>query len=111
MPISLRAWDVLGRVRRQDGSPYVFTGQGSDPVSDTSMRNLLRALGIGKEAGTLHGFRSSFRTWAAETGVADDIAEACLAHTIPDAVMRAYKRTTFIQMRTTVMLKWGLHLS
>ena len=45
---------------------------------------------------------------AAETGVADDVAEACLAHAIPDAVMRAYKRTAFLDMRKTVMLEWGL---
>ena len=63
VPIHLRAWDVLGRVHRRDGSPYIFTGQGREPVSDTAMRTLLRTLGVGKEVGTLHGFRSSFRTW------------------------------------------------
>ena len=56
---------------------------------------------------TAHGFRSSFRDWAAETGVDDAVAEAALAHAVTDKVMAAYKRTTFDEMRRKLMDDWG----
>jgi integrase len=108
VPLSRSALDILDKVPRLAGVDYVFIGQGGkDGVSDTACRYVLRDLGITKDAGTLHGLRSSFRTWAAETGVADDIAESCLAHQIPDAVVRAYKRTRFEEARVRVMDQWA----
>jgi integrase len=96
---------------RRDSSPYVFVGQGSDPISDTSLRNVLRENGLDRHTASLHGFRSTFRDWCAENHVADDVAEACLAHSVPDKVVAAYKRTTFTAARADVMLTWGLYLS
>ena len=111
VPISLRALGVLKAVPRLANSPYVFPGPGGEPISETSLRNILREFGIDKHTASLHGFRSSFRTWCAETGVANDVAEACLAHAVPDAVVRAYKWTKFLEAREGVMQLWGLHLS
>jgi hypothetical protein len=89
-PASLRIMKTVRKQRQGD--------------TETACRNLLRELGVDRRTGTLHGFRSSFRTWCAETGTADDIAEACLAHTVPDQVVRAYKRTTFFAARVDVCL-------
>jgi integrase len=111
VPLSLAALSVLDRVKRRVGCAFVFVAQGSDPVSETALRNLLRELGVTKDTGSLHGMRSSFRDYCAETGVADDVAEACLAHAVPDAVVKAYKRTRFLEARTDVMERWGLYLS
>ena len=58
---------------------------------------------------TVHGFRSSFRDWAAEHGVERDIAEAALAHTVRNAVEAAYLRTDYLGKRRGVMAKWAKH--
>jgi len=108
VPLSSEALAILDAVPRHPGVEFVFIGQGGeDGVSDTACRDVLRDLGVTKDTGTLHGFRSSFRTWAAETGIADDVAEACLAHAIPDAVVKAYKRTKFDAARKSVMDVWA----
>jgi integrase len=57
-----------------------------------------------------HGFRSSFRDWAAETGVADAIAESVLAHKVADQVIAAYRRTKFDEARCKVMADWGAYV-
>ena len=110
VPLSLAALWVLEQMHRRT-SPYVFIGQGSKPISETSLRNVLRENGLDRRTASLHGFRSTFRDWCAENGVADDVAEACLAHAVPDKVVAAYKRTVFTEARADVMLTWGLYLS
>jgi integrase len=59
-----------------------------------------------------HGFRSSFRDWAAELmpNIPDPVAEAALAHAIPDKVISAYKRTAFLEMRRQLLDAWGVYL-
>jgi integrase len=54
-----------------------------------------------------HGFRSSFRDWAAEHGYYDPIAEAALAHKVSDEVVAAYRRTTFFDLRKRMMEDWA----
>ena len=56
------------------------------------MAMLMRSLRAGQF--TVHGFRSSFRDWAAETGVVFEVAEASLAHAIGSNVTRSYLQTT-----------------
>jgi integrase len=66
-------------------------------MSDATLAKVLRVNGGGEY--TVHGFRSSFRDWAAETGFADAWAEAALAHTNPNRTESAYRRTTFFDQR------------
>jgi integrase len=57
---------------------------------------------------TVHGFRSSFRDWAAEqTATAGDVVEAALAHTIRNKVEAAYRRTNYLEKRRVLMEAWG----
>ena len=64
--------------RRPDG--FIFPGDIEGwPISDMAMLMTLRRL-KGERAATVHGFRSSFRDWCADTGVPRELAEACLAH-------------------------------
>jgi integrase len=58
---------------------------------------------------TVHGFRSSFRDWAAEKmpEIPDAVAEAALAHVVSDQVVRAYKRTDFLEMRRRLLQAWS----
>ena len=59
---------------------------------------------------TVHGFRSSFRDWCAESGVSHEVAETCLAH-VPNKVVAAYRRTDLIDLRRAVMEQWGWYVS
>jgi integrase len=54
-----------------------------------------------------HGFRSSFRDWAAEHSYDDAVAEAALAHKVGDDVIAAYKRTRFFELRQRMMRDWA----
>ena len=84
----------------------LFPGQRGKSLSDMSLTKALRDAGVAYDA---HGFRSSFRDWAAEKmpDIPDPVAEAALAHMVPDAVVRAYKRTEFIEMRRRLLEAWG----
>jgi integrase len=60
------------------------------------------------EGATVHGFRSSFRSWAREAARADhDVAELCLAHVTGSAVVQAYQRSDLLNERRTLMTKWA----
>ena len=66
---------------------------------------LLRRMGRGDL--TAHGFRSTFRDWAAETGQPADVAEAALAHTLGDKVQAAYQRGDLLERRRKLMIAWA----
>ena len=84
---------------------FVFPGL-KGAMSDATMTKVLRVCGGG--AYTVHGFRSSFRDWAADTGFADSWAEAALAHNNPNKTEAAYRRTTFFdQRRDKLMPGWA----
>lgn len=94
---------------RLRGTNLIFYGTESrKPLSDMTLLKVLRDAEL---PFTPHGFRSSFRDWAAErTTFPDAVAEAALAHTVPDAVVAAYKRTDFFDQRRELMEKWGAFL-
>lgn len=91
---------------RKPSTDLVFPGQKGVMMSDMTMSKVLRTAGLPYDA---HGFRSSFRDWAAEKmpAIPDPVAEAALAHTVADKVVRAYKRTTFLEMRRELLDAWG----
>lgn len=83
----------------------VFPGM-KGPMSDATMAKVLRV--HGGEAFTVHGFRSAFRDWAADTGFADAWAEAAIAHANPNKTESAYRRTTYFeQRRDRLMPAWA----
>ena len=87
-------------------SDYVFEGQKRHrPLSNMSMLMLLRRMKI--EGVTVHGFRSTFRDWAAEVvGAPREVAEMSLAHKVGSEVERAYARTDLLDRRRTLMERW-----
>ncbi|MBE3111611.1 MAG: site-specific integrase [Acidobacteria bacterium] len=108
VPLSARAVEILTRAQAcaQD-SPYVFPGRTPDkPLSNMAFLMLLRRL---KQDGiTTHGFRSSFRDWAAErTNVPSAVCEAALAHTLRDKTEAAYHRTDLFDRRRELMNTWA----
>jgi len=86
-------------------SDLVFPGL-KGLMSDATLTKVLRVNGGGEY--TVHGFRSSFRDWAAEIGFPDAWAEAALAHTNPNRTESAYRRTTFFdQRKEKLMPAWA----
>jgi integrase len=107
VPLSTRALDILKHVAPMaDDAGYVFQGRRtSKPLSNMAM--FLKGMGY---AVTVHGFRSSFRDWAAErTNFPREIAEMSLAHTVGDATERAYQRADLLEKRKAIMNQWAQH--
>lgn len=108
------AMAVLGRAAAysniEDRDALVFANREGKPMSDMTISKVMRDA---KLPYVPHGFRSSFRDWAAEAmpQIPDPVAEAALAHTVPDAVVRAYKRTDFLKMRRQLLDAWGRFLA
>ena len=108
VPLSQRAIDVLGEARELTGGcGLLFPNPHGRPLSNMTTSKLLRELGIGA---TTHGFRTSFRTWAAESGVPREIAEAALAHVNPNAVEAAYQRSDLFARRAKLMEQWAQYI-
>ncbi len=110
VPLSDPALDVLRamdaeRASRADG--YVFPGaRPGKPLSTAAMSALLRRMG--RTDLTVHGFRSTFRDWAAEsTNHPRELAEAALAHVLRDKVEAAYRRGDLLEKRARLMADWG----
>jgi integrase len=74
-------------------------------MSDMTLTKLLREL---KVPVTVHGFRSSFRDWVSEeTDVQGEVAEAALAHAVPNKTEAAYRRGNLLEKRRTLMNQWA----
>ncbi|WP_260482374.1 tyrosine-type recombinase/integrase [Sphingomicrobium flavum] len=88
----------------------VFAGTSGRPLADMTLLKVVKA-----EGGpySVHGFRAAFRTWAAEKAptVPEAVAEAALAHMVPDAVVRSYQRSKFLDMRRDLLERWGSFLT
>lgn len=110
VPLSAPALALLRKLVKVRRGEYVFPGHADEkrPLSNMSMAMVLRRMDVDA---TVHGFRSTFRTWAAErTGYAHEVAEAALAHTIGDKVVAAYQRGDLFDKRRRLMDDWAKFL-
>ena len=111
VPLCGRALEILEAAEAlgEGAGPLVFThGQGM-PLDDKQLRWLLRELGI---AAVLHGFRSSFRDWAAEqTDHPREVIEAALAHEVRNRLEAAYARSDLLERRRVLMDDWSRYLA
>lgn len=121
VPLTPAALDLLRALPRVEGSDYVFPAARGGALSDMSLSAVMRRMQEAETAegrkGWLdprsgrpavpHGLRSTFRDWAAETGVARDMAEIALAHTVGTEVERAYRRSDMLERRRALMVAWG----
>lgn len=92
-------------------SDFVFEGQKRHrPLSNMAMLMLLRRMGV--EGVTVHGFRSTFRDWAAEVAHAPrEVAEASLAHKVGSDVERAYARSDLLDRRRALVEAWSRYVT
>ncbi|HUH85044.1 MAG TPA: tyrosine-type recombinase/integrase [Stellaceae bacterium] len=106
VPLSEDALALLREVRKLSDGAFVFPGGArGKPLSNMAMLALLRRMERGDL--TAHGFRSTFRDWAAETGRPADIAEAALAHVVGDKTVAAYQRGDLLERRRKLMAAWA----
>ena len=105
VPLSQQAISVLRDARTLgSGEGLIFRAKEGGQMSDMVFTALLRRL---KVDAVPHGMRSSFRSWAAETGVDRDLAELSLAHAIGTSTEQAYRRTDQLEQRREVMQQWA----
>ena len=79
------------------------------PLSDQAISKYLKRHTF--QSNTVHGLRTSFRTWCQETGVDDNLAEMCLGHLVGSNVRRAYARSDLFEERLEVMSRWSEYLT
>ena len=107
VPLSDAALDVLAAARGlDDGAGLIFPSPRGKALSDSTISKLTKENGI---AAVPHGFRSSFRDWCGDNGVAREVAEACLAHEV-GGVEGAYFRSDLYLRRVEVMQAWADYL-
>ena len=111
VPLPERCLEILDEAKAlKRRSVLIFPSQENGVLSDMTFTKFLRDQGLG-EIATAHGFRSSFRDWAAEmTDFKEDVVEAALAHTVRDKVVAAYKRTKYLEERRPLMRAWADHV-
>lgn len=110
VPLSKRALEVLESIGRHQGSPLIFPGNGVKPLSDMTLSAVLKRMNLSQF--TVHGFRSTFRDWAAETTpYPNEVVEMALAHTIANKAEAAYRRGDLLQKRRQLMDDWAEFLA
>ena len=117
IPLSDPAIRILAALPKD--SDIVFPGTKGQALSDMSLTAVVRRMGgrhdwVDADGArvTVHGFRTTFRMWAAEmTNYPREVAEHSLAHQLPDAVERAYQRGSQFTKRTSLMSDWAVYCS
>lgn len=105
VPLSDQAIRILDSLPRTPGANHVFVAPKGGPLSDMTLSAVVRRMGA---PCVPHGFRSSFRDWAAElTNYPSEMAEMALAHTINDKVEAAYRRGDLFEKRRQMMADWA----
>ena len=111
VPLPEKAVTLLRGMQDTAVSEFVFPGaQSNRPLSNMAFLQLIKRMGKGEL--TAHGFRSTFRDWAAErTSYPREVAEMALAHTIGDKVEAAYRRGDLFDKRRKIMEAWAMFCS
>jgi integrase len=103
VPLSKRAIEIVGGLSNCD---YLFAGRDGGPLSNMAMLKMLERMG--RDDVTVHGFRSTFRDWAAETtAYPNHVVEMALAHSVSDKVEAAYRRGDLFLKRRRLMEDWA----
>jgi integrase len=110
VPLCKRALELVGASRRVDPDAFLFSGRGGKALSNMAMLELVR--GMGHSDIVVHGFRSSFKDWAAETtGHENIVTELALAHVVGDGTEAAYRRGDLMLKRRVLMDDWAEYCS
>ena len=111
IPLSARAVTIIKEMQAGKQCDYVFPGPtGKKGMSNGALLAVIK--GMGEYAAYVpHGFRSTFRDWAAETtSFANETLELALAHSIRDKAEAAYRRQDQLEKRARLMEQWGRYV-
>jgi integrase len=108
VPLSEPAMGVLRAMAQLGAKGFVFPGlKTASALSDVALTKAVHI--AGGNGATVHGFRSTFREWCAETtNYPRELAEAALAHTLKDKVEAAYQRGDLLEKRRRLMTDWAV---
>lgn len=124
-PLSRAALDILRQTPEHERHGIVFKGARGGPVSDATLTAVIRRMNAKRESNslpiwkdphqdreiTVHGFRSSFRTWGAETGTYPrEVVEKALSHDVSSKVEAAYQRSEYIDARRRLLADWAEYI-
>lgn len=106
VPLSQAAMDILADTRTRGRSEYIFSNRRHDDMlANNALRRLMTTMA---QSGTVHGFRATFRTWAAEkTNFAFDLCEIALSHVVGNKTARSYTRGNQLEKRRVMMDRWA----
>jgi integrase len=109
VPLSLEAQRIIDLARPHARNGFLFPSVRKGVISDATMSRMMERRGLEARP---HGFRTSLRTWLAETTDAPhEVAEAMLGHLVDGGVVRAYRRTDYLEQRAKLMDRWADHVT
>lgn len=109
VPLSDEALRVIDLARPHARNGYLFPNTRGGVISDMTLSRHMGRRGLEARP---HGFRTSLRTWLAEaTDAPHEVAEAMLAHVVDGGVVRAYRRTDFLEQRRKLAERWADHVT
>jgi integrase len=105
VPLSREAMRVIELARPFARGDYLFPSARKGVISDMTLGRHMERRGLEARP---HGFRTSLRTWLAEaTDAPHEVAESMLAHVVDSAVVRAYRRSDFLEQRRVLAERWA----
>ena len=111
--LQTKALDVLEQAREfEDGSGLVFPSHriSRQPIGPNAIMRWVHRVGLGEKM-TLHGLRSTFRTWCADNNQPRELAETALSHLYGDTTEQAYIRSDALDSRRVLMGQWANHIT
>ena len=109
VPLCQEAKRIIELARPHSRNGYLFSNTRGGVISDMTLSRLMERRGLSARP---HGFRTSLRTWLAETtDVSHEVAEAMLAHVTDGGVVRAYRRTDYLEQRTKIAERWASYIT
>jgi integrase len=109
VPLSREAQRIIDLARPHARNGFLFSNTRQGVISDMTLSRHMERRGLEARP---HGFRTSLRTWLAETTDAPhEVAETMLGHVTDSSVVRAYRRTDFIEQRRALVERWADHVT
>jgi integrase len=109
VPLSTEAQRIIDLARPHARNGFLFPNNRQGVISDMTLSRHMERRGLVERP---HGFRTSLRTWLAEaTDAPHEVAEGMLAHVTDSAVVRAYRRTDFLEQRRALAERWADHVT
>ena len=109
VPLSLEAQRIIDLARPHARNGFLFPNTRGGVISDMTLSRHMERRGLEARP---HGFRTSLRTWLAEaTDAPHEVAEGMLAHVVDGGVVRAYRRTDYLEQRRALAERWADHVT